>query len=165
MEVRVKQESQDEALVPLCGKSSNINNNSHSANGSGINPPGPMQKVPSLSDLSDPESSLGKSTCLVFSLKILFFSTIPTLFFIHRMIIFNVRRVHLQRCRRHWHDRISQSLTSCFFFRIFLFRRDARTCLFERKKSSGIKGTEKKKNSQQLCQRFISGWLELIQLQ
>ena len=66
MEVRVKQESQDEALVPLCGKSSgngNINgnnNNSHSVNGS-LNPqPGPMQKVPSLSDLSDPESSLGK---------------------------------------------------------------------------------------------------------
>jgi hypothetical protein len=74
MEVRVKQESQDEALVPLCGKSNsgnngnssnnnnNNNNNSHSVNGSGINnpQPGPMQKVPSLSDLSDPESSLGK---------------------------------------------------------------------------------------------------------
>jgi hypothetical protein len=72
MEVRVKQESQDEALVPLCGKStngtngnsssSNNNNNSHSVNGSGGNnpQPGPMQKVPSLSDLSDPESSLGK---------------------------------------------------------------------------------------------------------
>jgi hypothetical protein len=73
MEVRVKQESQDEALVPLCGKSTNgtngnssssnnNNNNSHSVNGSGGNnpQPGPMQKVPSLSDLSDPESSLGK---------------------------------------------------------------------------------------------------------
>ncbi|XP_057364479.1 ETS-like protein pointed [Daphnia carinata] len=68
MEVRVKQESQDEALVPLCGKSSSTgnghssnNNNSHSVNGSAINnppQPGPMQKVPSLSDLSDPESSL-----------------------------------------------------------------------------------------------------------
>ncbi len=67
----MKQESQDEALVPLCGKSSNgsngnssvnNNNNSHSVNGSGGNnpQPGPMQKVPSLSDLSDPESSLGK---------------------------------------------------------------------------------------------------------
>ncbi len=64
MEVRVKQESQDEALVPLCGKSSSLN--SHSANGSGINPPGPMQKVPSLSDLSDPESSLGKSASSYF---------------------------------------------------------------------------------------------------
>ena len=71
----MKQESQDEALVPLCGKSNsgnngnssnnnnNNNNNSHSVNGSGINnpQPGPMQKVPSLSDLSDPESSLGKN--------------------------------------------------------------------------------------------------------
>ncbi|EFX88966.1 hypothetical protein DAPPUDRAFT_95625 [Daphnia pulex] len=71
MEVRVKQESQDEALVPFCGKSTNgsngnsssnniNNNNSLSVNGSGGNNPqlGPMQKVLSLSDLSDPESSL-----------------------------------------------------------------------------------------------------------
>lgn len=50
MEVRVKQESQDEALVPLCAKSNN-----------GFFSSGFMQKVPSLSDLSDPESSLGKS--------------------------------------------------------------------------------------------------------
>ena len=74
MEVRVKQESQDEALVPLCGKS---NNNSHSANGS-INPPGPMQKVPSLSDLSDPESSLGKSVSIKL-LYSLFLSHAPVL--------------------------------------------------------------------------------------
>jgi hypothetical protein len=86
MEVRVKQESQDEALVPLCGKSNsgsngnssnnNNNNNSHSVNGSGINnpQPGPMQKVPSLSDLSDPESSLGKNlkTLQIFIFKFIF---------------------------------------------------------------------------------------------
>ena len=52
MEVRVKQESQDEALVPLCTKTNG---------GAGLSM-GPMQKVPSLSDLSDPESSLGEST-------------------------------------------------------------------------------------------------------
>ena len=46
----MKQESQDEALVPLCAKSHN-----------GFFSSGFMQKVPSLSDLSDPESSLGKS--------------------------------------------------------------------------------------------------------
>ena len=50
MQVRVKQESQDEALVPLCSKT----------NGAAGLSVGPMQKVPSLSDLSDPESSLGE---------------------------------------------------------------------------------------------------------
>lgn len=59
MEVRVKQESQDEALVPLCGKSSSLSSHLIDAP-SGANPPGPMQKVPSLSDLSDPENSLGE---------------------------------------------------------------------------------------------------------
>ncbi len=54
MEVRVKQESQDEALVPLCTKTNG---------GAGLSM-GPMQKVPSLSDLSDPESSLGESSLL-----------------------------------------------------------------------------------------------------
>ena len=62
MEVRVKQESQDEALVPLCGKSGSGLLSSSSTSGNGAN--GPMQKVPSLSDLSDPESSLGKSSSL-----------------------------------------------------------------------------------------------------
>lgn len=89
MEVRVKQESQDEALVPLCtGTNSqsddHVNGASSSSScsaspsgtssgdgggscsdvgggGGGGTMPGPMQKVPSLSDLSDPESSLGKS--------------------------------------------------------------------------------------------------------
>jgi len=61
MEVRVKQESQDEALVPLCGKSGNTSLLSSSTSGNGANQAGPMQKVPSLSDLSDPESSLGMS--------------------------------------------------------------------------------------------------------
>lgn len=76
MEVRVKQESQDEALVPLCAGNSKGLEMESSASGScspsgsapsngvdgGNNLPGPMQKVPSLSDLSDAESSLGKST-------------------------------------------------------------------------------------------------------
>lgn len=61
MEVRVKQESQDEALVPLCGKAASLASHLMGTSASSaIHPPGPMQKVPSLSDLSDPENSLGK---------------------------------------------------------------------------------------------------------
>lgn len=70
MEVRVKQESQDEALVPLCSSNKSAASTDGASAASvpsgvgecdgGANLPGPMQKVPSLSDLSDPESSLGK---------------------------------------------------------------------------------------------------------
>ena len=63
MEVRVKQESQDEALVPLCAKTNA---------GGALCGQGPMQKVPSLSDLSDPESSLGESRPFVNCLFVFF---------------------------------------------------------------------------------------------